>query len=422
MNSIYLINSISVAVFGMILSAAFCDILWTWRKRLIIAGTIAVSLSIQGLIYFLISPDIVVYLYPLITHLPLIIVLYALSRKILWSTISVFTAYLCCQTRRWLALLIITVSSGDIMTQDTAEVILTVPILLLLLRFIAPSVRSVSHNTISAQWQFGLVPALYYCFDYLASIYTNLLSEGTLIVVEFMPFVCSVAYLIFVVYSSTEGQIRHQLEQTQDVMNLQISQAVREIEALRESHQKTRTYNHDLRHHLQYVSSCIENERYEQAQEYIHEICSEIEANKVTILCENEAANLIFSTFVERAKASGIPIAIDASLSQNIHITENDLCVLLSNALENALHACQRRKETGLTGTIEVSAYEKNGKIFLQITNSCDADITFHNDIPVTSAIGHGIGVQSICAVVNKYDGIYSFSVKEDKFILRVSL
>ncbi|MDE6749339.1 MAG: GHKL domain-containing protein [Lachnospiraceae bacterium] len=422
MNSIYLINSIAVAAFGMILSAAFCDILWTWRKRLIIAGSLAVSLSIQGLIYFLISPDIVVYFYPLITHLPLIIVLYILSRKILWSTVSVLTAYLCCQTRRWLALLIVTIFSGNLMTQDAAEVILTLPILLLLLRFIAPSVRSVSHNTISAQWRFGLIPALYYCFDYLASIYTNLLLEGTLVVVEFMPFVCSVAYLIFLVYSSTEGRIRLQLEQKQDVMNLQISQAVREIEALRESQHKTRTYNHDLRHHLQYVSSCIENGRYEQAQGYIHEICSEIEANKVTIICENEAANLIFSAFVERAKTAGIPITIDAALSQNISISENDLCVLLSNALENALHACQKRKEKGLSGTIDVSAYEKNGKFFLQIINSCDADIIFQDDIPVTSAHGHGIGVHSICAVVNKYDGIYSFSVKEDKFILRVSL
>lgn len=421
MNITYLINSIAVDVFGMILSAAFCDILWTWRRRLIIVGSIAVSLSIQGLIYFFINPNIVVHIYPFITHLPLIIVLYILNRKLLWSTFSVLTAYLCCQTRRWLALLIVTIFSENLIMQDTAEVILTVPILLLLLRFIAPSVRSVSHNTISAQWQFGLVPALYYCFDYLASIYTNLLSEGTLVVVEFMPFVCSVAYLTFLVYSSTEGRIRLQLEQTQDAMNLQISQAVREIEALRESQHKTRTYNHDLRHHLQYVSSCIENERYEQAQEYIHEICSEIEANKVTILCENEAANLIFSAFVERTKAFGIPITINAALSQNLPISETDLCVLLSNALENALHACQERKEKGLPGTIDVSAYEKNGKLFMQIINSCDSDITFHNDIPVTGAQGHGIGVHSICAVVDKYDGIYSFSVKEDKFILRVS-
>ena len=422
MSGIYLINSIAVAAFGMVLSSVFCDILWTRQKRLILVCSMAVILMFQGFVYFQIGSNIVEYIYPFITHVPLIIVLRILSGKRLWPVVSVLTAYLCCQTRRWLALLIVTIFEGGSAMQDMAELIMTLPMLIILLRFIAPSVRVVSHYTISAQWRFGLVPALYYGFDYLARIYTNLLLAGVPIVVEFMPFVCSVAYLIFVVHSSREGRIRSQLEQTQDVLNLQITQAVREIEALRESQQKTRTYHHDLRHHMQYISSCIENGRYEQAQGYIHEICSEIEANKVTVLCENETANLIFSAFFERAGDCGIPMVIRAGISQSIPISESDLCVLLSNALENALHACQRRKERGLPGEIEVSAYEKDGKLFLQIINSCDADVKFHNGIPVSDKPGHGVGVYSICAIVERCHGIYSFSVKDDHFILRVSL
>lgn len=422
MSSIYMCNSIAVAAFGMMLSAAFCDILWTWRKRLIMAGSMAVILLFQGFIYFRIGADIVEYTYPVITHFPLTIVLCALSKKKLWPTISVLTAYLCCQTRRWLALLIVTIFSGDTGLQNIAELVMTLPLLLILLRFIAPAVRSVSYQTISVQWQFGLVPALYYGFDYLTSIYTDLLLDGVLVVVEFMPFVCSVAYLVFIVYYSAEGRVRMQLEQMQDILNLQITQAVREIEALRESQQKTRTYRHDLRHHMQYVSACIENGRFEQAQGYIREICSEIEMNKVTVHCENDAANLIFSAFAGRANDCGIPITIRADISQSISISESDLCVLLSNALENALHACQRQKERGASGTIEVYAYEKNGRFFLQTINSCDTDITFDHGLPVTNKPGHGIGVRSICAVADRYNGIYSFSVKDDKFILRVSI
>lgn len=422
MNGIYMSNSIAVAAFGMILSAAFCDILWTWRKRLIMVGSMAVILLFQGFIYFRIGADIVEYAYPVITHFPLIIVLCALSKKKLWPTISVLTAYLCCQTRRWLALLIVTVFSGGTKMQNIAELVMTLPLLLILLRLIAPAVRSVSHHTISAQWQFGLVPALYYGFDYLTSIYTNLLLDGVLVVVEFMPFVCSVAYLVFIVYYSAEGRVRMRLKQMQDILNLQITQAVREIKALRESQQKTRTYRHDLRHHMQYVSACIENGRLEQAQGYIREICSEIEMNKVTVYCENDAANLILSAFAARADECGILITIRADISQSILISESDLCVLLSNALENALHACQRRKEGDSSGTIKVDAYEKNGKFFLQVINSCEEDIIFDHGLPAVNKPGHGIGVRSICAVVDRYNGIYSFSVKDDKFILRVSL
>lgn len=422
MINIQSINLTSVGLFGIILSAAFCDILWTRKKVLAMSGGTAVILLFQGIIYFGVDLDIVEELYPLITHIPLIVLLRILTRKWLWSTISVLTAYLCCQLRRWLALLIVAVFSGGSVMQDTSELLLTLPILLILIRFYAPSVRSISHYPISLQSQFGMVPALYYGFDYLTRIYTNLLLEGALVAVEFMPFVCSVAYLFFVVYTSKEQRIRSQLEQTQAILNMQIEQAVREIAALRESEEKTSAYRHDMRHHMQYLSSCIENGQLMQAQGYIQNIYSEIEANKVTLFCENDAANLIFSTFAKRAADNGILMQVKAEISQRIPVSEIDLCVLLSNALENALYACKEQIKKGLTGTIDVSVYEKSGKLFLQIINSCGEDITFVDGIPVTNRKGHGIGVRSICAIVEQYDGIYAFSRKDGQFILRISI
>lgn len=422
MRGLYIINQTFVGVFGMVLSAAFCDILWTRQKRLIMAGSMAAILMFQGMVYFFINPDIVKYIYPLITHLPLVIVLCILNKKCLWPVIAVLTAYLCCQLRRWLSLLAVAIFSGNAVMQNTVELVITLPLLLVLLRYIAPFMRDISYYTISVQCQFGLVPLLYYGFDYLTCVYTNLLLEGNLVIAEFMPFVCSVAYLLFVFHISAEERIRIRLEQTQESLNLQITQAVREIKALRESQQKTRTYRHDLRHHMQYLSSCIEDGRCEQAQKYIHEICSEIEKNKVTIFCENEAANLIFSAFTGRLREYDIPIKMGVELPKKLAVAESDLCVLLSNALENALHACQKQKEKGLPGTIEVSAYEKKGKFFLQLINSCDGDVTFNHGIPITNNPGHGIGVRSICAIVEKYGGIYTFLVKDNRFILRVSL
>ena len=81
---------------------------------------------------------------------------------------------------------------------------------------------------------------------------------------------------------------------------------MREIEALRLSQQRASTYRHDLRHHMQFLAGCIENGRTEQALGYIRSVCSEIEAGKVTVYCENEAANLIFSAFADRAAKAGV--------------------------------------------------------------------------------------------------------------------
>ena len=123
-----------------------------------------------------------------------------------------------------------------------------------------------------------------------------------------------------------------------------------------------------------------------------------------------------------RAEARAISFTVSANIPSAIHISEKDLCVILSNALENALHACQNLKKKGKEGAIEVTVFEKNKKLFLQFVNSCDSQITFVHGIPVTKQEGHGIGVQSICALVERYEGIYTFEVVEDRFVLRVSI
>lgn len=422
MKYIRLINLASVGVFGMVLSASFCGGFRRRQKRLEAGAGMAVILGFQGICCFWTGLENIMLVYPLIMHLPLTFLLCALSGRLLWPIISVLTAYLCCQFRRWLALLAVTVFSGKTGMQDVVELAITLPLLLLLLRYISPSVRAISHFTIPIQCQFGLVPLLYYGFDYLTRVYTNMLLEGVLVAVEFMPFVCSGAYLAFIFHTAAAEQERNLLEQTQDNLNMQITQAIREIEVLRESQRKIGIYRHDLRHHMQYLSSCIENGLLEQARIYIREVCSEIESSQIRMFCENEVANLIFSSFAGRAGEYDVPITIRVGIPRMVSVSANDLCVLLSNALENALYACRKLNAKGLPGTIDIYAETKNNKLFLQFTNSCDGDVVFNQGVPTTDIPGHGAGVRSICAIVDKYGGICNFSVEDGKFILRVLL
>lgn len=422
-NGVTLLNDAAVGVYGMILSAAFCGITWTRGKKWIYGLSMAAILLAQAAVYGMTTDlQLLKLLYPLVTHMPLVLVLAIIERKLLWPTISVLTAYLCCQLRRWLALLLTALMSGGAEVQTAAELALTLPLLLGLLYFVAPAVRTIAGYKPAMQVRFGLIPAVGYLFDYLTRIYTDLLAQGTPAAVEFMPFVCCVAYLAFVLRSSAENETRLRLEQTQENLHLQVTQATREIASLRESERRASTYRHDLRHHMQYLAGCIENGRTEQAQAYIREVCAEIESQKVRVFCENETVNLILSAFAGRAEESGVPLRVRAEVPHFIPVAETDLCVLLSNALENALHACQRLRQTGEPCDIELVVYEKSGKFFLQVTNTCPPDVTFEKGLPVTREPGHGIGVRSICSIAERYNGMYSFSEKDGRFVLRVSL
>ena len=422
-NGVTLLNDAAVGVYGMILSAAFCGITWTRGKKWAYGLSMAAILLAQAAVYGMTTDlQLLKLLYPLVTHMPLVLVLAIIERKLLWPTISVLTAYLCCQLRRWLALLLTALMSGGAEVQTAAELALTLPLLLGLLYFVAPAVRKIAGYKPAMQVRFGLIPAVGYLFDYLTRIYTDLLAQGTPAAVEFMPFVCCVAYLAFVLRSSAENETRLRLEQTQENLHLQVTQATREIASLRESERRASTYRHDLRHHMQYLAGCIENGRTEQAQAYIREVCAEIESQKVRVFCENETVNLILSAFAGRAEESGVPLRVRAEVPHFIPVAETDLCVLLSNALENALHACQRLRQADQPCDIELVVYEKSGKFFLQVTNTCPPGVTFEKGLPVTREPGHGIGVRSICSIAERYNGMYSFSEKDGRFVLRVSL
>ena len=107
-----LCNSVAVTLFGIALSAAFCNIHWTpkAKKRMLLYTLMIFCLS--GIAYLGVDPGFGRYLYPLHTHLPLVLALCSLSHERLWPVISVLTAYLCCQLRRWLALIAVAIFSG----------------------------------------------------------------------------------------------------------------------------------------------------------------------------------------------------------------------------------------------------------------------------------------------------------------------
>ena len=421
---LFLLNDASVSIFGGLLSASFCGALTTRRNRRIFWLGMALMLIPQGAVYLLWDAEFRLKIYPLVVHLPLMILLVFLTGKRLWPAIAILSAYLFCQMRRWLALLAAVVLPGVELMQQLAELALTVPLLLIFLRFAAPAVRQLMDYPVKTQCQFGLIPALYYGFDYLTRIYTDLLSSGSPVVVEFMPTVCCGAYLIFLLYNSAEERRRSLLQQTQDNLKLQITQAAREIAQLRDSQAMTVQHRHDLRHHLQYLLSCIENGQTERAKTYVSGICEELEAYQVRRYCENEAANLILSAFAERAEKTGITMEVGGALPAVISVGDNDLCVILSNALENALHACLPLVAAGLDCAIhaEFRFLEKNRRLFLQIINPCQEPVRFEKGLPVSGRPGHGIGVQSIRAIVERYGGGCTFSAENGQFILRLFL
>ncbi len=424
MNAISLLNGTAVTIFGCILAASFSGALSCGRQKKQVAVGCVIILLLQAVTFGMWDFETVRMIYPVLIHFPLFLLLCLITKKVVISLVSVMTAYVCCQLRRWFALVIVAVLPVGEAAQDIVELCLTVPLVIYILLRVSPAVRKLEGYSVKRQWQFAVVPILYYLFDYLAIVYTDLYYQASPVALEFIPFICCASYLGFLGYNAAEEKKYMEQQLIKDYLDVQLGRSVRELQELREIQELTKQHRHDMRHHLQYLSACIENGQYDTAQKYIGDICNQVEALSVKRYCENEEVNLILSSFAGRAQKDGIRLDVRCVLPEIVSVSDSDLCVMLSNALENAVHSCNRAAENGngQKQQISVQLFEREKKLFLEVVNPCATDVAFENGVPVSKEPGHGIGVQSICAIVDKYHGIYSFQVQEGQFILRLSL
>ena len=117
-----------------------------------------------------------------------------------------------------------------------------------------------------------------------------------------------------------------------------------------------------------------------------------------------------------------IIFTVDAPAKDFTRFALLDLCKLLYNGLENAMKACQQIEDPAKR-YIHIELYEKNTKLCCEISNSYAKEPYFNEQgIPLSSRNGHGIGVKSMIFVINKYHGVYKFSVQNGKFLFQMCM
>ncbi|MEG2570989.1 MAG: GHKL domain-containing protein, partial [Clostridia bacterium] len=265
------------------------------------------------------------------------------------------------------------------------------------------------------------VPLIYYFVEYGLTVYSNLLYNGGAAVVEFMDASIVTVYFIFsMIYLRTLYE-KKEIEVEHAVLAIMANNFDKEIEQLRAAERKSAIYRHDLRHHMNYLNACIAENKLQDATQYIHQTCADVDNMALLRYSDNEPINLILSSYVGNAREKDIQIDVNVTATDfsRFHIT--DLCSLLANALENAIHGCEQIANSE-ERFICLRIYEKSNRLCLEIRNSYAHEPVFENKVPVSLKEGHGIGAKSMIHVVETYDGVYSFSASDGEFRFQMSM
>lgn len=406
-------------VFGVTVSSLFAGIAFPHTKRhlTILCG---IFLIIQTTTWWLLGLDMTSKLYPLITHLPLILIfIFYYKRPWLIATVSVLSGYLCCQAPRWVGFL-----AGELFNSDLADHLIYILAVLLsyyfIKKYVFQSVKQLMESSVKSCLFLGGVPLFYYLFDYITVIYTNSLYSGTKWAVQFMPSTISVFYFVFVVLYYAETQKQSILQRERDMLDTQFKLAQKEFSSLKQLQQNAAAYRHDMRHHFSYLQALASKGQLDEIKDYLQTAQTDMDTITPNRFCENETVNLILSAFATKASLYNIHMTIEAALPESIAFSDTEICSLLSNGLENAINAA-KLVTASQNPFIRLRLYSKNKKLCIDIRNSFLYPPLFHEDLPVSKEPGHGFGTKSMAHIIEKHGGVYQFTVKDDCFIFQAT-
>lgn len=421
MDYLKIINFGFVLLFGVTLSLSFSDMKMKgdFKQYLLVFSSLGI---IQIIVYYFFGDNFLYKAYPLLTHLPLFLMLkFYYKKSIYMSAIAVLSAYLFCTPRKWIGTFVSFFWDYDIEVSQIVQIIITIPLLILIMKYISPYVARLKYESTRVLKFFIVVPFLYYIIEYTLTVYTDLLYKGGSVIIEYMDAAIVVVYFLFsIIYLKTLYE-KKEVEIEQALLKIVTEQSKTEIEALRESDRQTRIYRHDLRHHMNYLNKCICENDTRNALAYIAKVYDDLDNSQIIQYSENETVNLILSSYISKAEEIKINCDILVTASDFDKISAPDLCSLLSNALENAINACEKIPDFSKR-FIRFRMYTKNNKLCIDIRNSFLIEPVFNQGMPVSEKQEHGFGTKSMVHVVEKYSGIYQFSVKDSCFVFQASI
>ncbi|MBR5535216.1 MAG: sensor histidine kinase [Clostridia bacterium] len=275
-------------------------------------------------------------------------------------------------------------------------------------------------NLILRGWGiFSLTAIVFYALLATSSVYPSIIWSRPecfpvmILIMTLMPIMYATIFRLLIIQSKL-----HASDRETQILDLQMKLANERLAADSENESMLKTLRHDLRHHMVLLNDYIKSGDTEKALEHIGSISEYIDSTIPKQYCLNRVVNVTLSHFANVCDLKGIDFICELSLSRQLNVSDIDLVVIFSNALENAVNAL----EICDTKRIEVKGFESDGKFFFEVKNPFCGEIEFENDLPVSRRENHGYGTKSIAAIVEKHGGMYSFTVEDDIFVFRCAI
>lgn len=212
------------------------------------------------------------------------------------------------------------------------------------------------------------------------------------------------------------NSIERATEQEQDLRLLrqQISIQTENYGALKKNYSVQRKSTHEFERHIQVIRDLLDRKEYETAQDYVRQLQANRTLKVFSISSNNPVIDVVLNQKHQVAQENGIKMRVKVNDLSAVTIKTNELVVLLSNLLDNAIEACLK-----FDGDKEiVCSILKEDNIYISIRNTSDPVTIIHGEIPTTKkdTAEHGYGLQAVKYILNQLEAEYTFAYHDGWF------
>lgn len=200
---------------------------------------------------------------------------------------------------------------------------------------------------------------------------------------------------------------------------------IQQYNTMKDSYLSNATLYHDMHHHINSIRHFIDTANIQEAQKYLDSIHGH--ENTTQTFCQWTDVNIvnnIIATKLTVAQKRAITFNINADLTRSMNIANADLCIILSNLLDNAIEACKKISNPK-DRYIYLGIRNIKHVLIIKIKNGTqDIPHTMNGNFITTKSEKkmHGFGITSVRNSVNKYNGtlLYDFIDKQCSVIVNL--
>lgn len=210
--------------------------------------------------------------------------------------------------------------------------------------------------------------------------------------------------LIFFLFSKLQNQL--ELERNQILISTQMRLEKESFQKMEESYNRTREIRHDMKNHILSLKGLAENADKAQLLDYLEKMTDALEEATYISVSHNSAVDAIINEKLLTAQKNSIATHFDVVPLNYEGVPSMDICTILSNALDNAIEACEKI-ENPSERYINLKISEDNG-IFISVSNPSSEAPKKRAGIIISSkkdTENHGLGLKSIKRTVDKHNG-----------------